>query len=181
MTADGFDYAEVSGAIAAIKAAGAFPYIIAPKRSPIHPRGGDGQVSDITPTHHLEGFRSTLVDSILVPSGKISTLRKSGRAVHWIREAFAHCKAIGATGEGLELVKEAINGLVGQVKIADKAEVTESYGVVTGGEIPGEGKVKQGVAIAKETKDFLGQYFYAISKHRIYERELDGLVSLLAF
>lgn len=44
-----------------------------------------------------------MFDSIFVPGGaqSLETLSKNGRVVHWVREAFGHLKAIGATDEAV--------------------------------------------------------------------------------
>ena len=60
---------------------------------------GQGVFAD----HHFESQRSTLFDAIYIPSGEehVKTLAKSGRVVHWVREAFGHLKPIAAVGEGV--------------------------------------------------------------------------------
>lgn len=180
MIAEGFDQADFDAITAAVKAASALPYVIGPKRSPIKSSSG----ATVTPAHHLEGFRSTMVDAIFIPSGKhVEILRKNGRAVHWVREAFGHCKALGATGEGVDLIREACSTLAdSHVKIAGQSatEVVESYGVVTAGKMS-PSSIGDVYKIAKEAKDFIGQFFLAISMHRNFDRELDGLVSQLAW
>jgi catalase len=44
-----------------------------------------------------------LFDALFIAPGAKSaeTLKKDGRVIHWVREAFGHCKIIGAVGEGL--------------------------------------------------------------------------------
>ena len=56
MIAAGFNHGEVSAAIAAVGAAGALPYVMAPRRSPIKANGGDSSQA-IIPVHHLEAFQ----------------------------------------------------------------------------------------------------------------------------
>ena len=50
---------------------------------------------------------SVMYDAIYVPGGKesIETMKMQGDAIHFINEAFKHCKPLGATGEGIELLK----------------------------------------------------------------------------
>jgi catalase len=182
---DGYDKPTVTAMQTALKAAHAFPFIIGPRRSTIYAKGED-QSSDgagIMPAHHLEGMRSTLFDALFISGGsRIPTLQKNGRAVHWVREAFAHCKAIGATGEGVDLVDTAI-GMIGQVELAGQGEegVTEAYGVVTKGKKDDASGIKEVVEMVKGAKDFAGAFFYAISCHRHFEREMDGLSSMVAY
>ncbi|KAG9314601.1 hypothetical protein JVU11DRAFT_5404 [Chiua virens] len=71
---------------------------------------GDGVFAD----HHFEGQRSTLFDAIYIPSGKehVRALAKNGRAIHWVREAFGHCKSIAAVGEGTNNSQNDEHGLI---------------------------------------------------------------------
>lgn len=104
LVADGFDLAQVEGLRAAIKAGSATSWVIGPRRGWVYPEGavvGSGK-GGVWADHHFEGQRSTLFDAFVVPAGAKSAqaLAENGRAIHWIREAFGHCKAIGAIGEG---------------------------------------------------------------------------------
>lgn len=108
LIADGYDKLAHNGIKAALTAAGALPFTISPRRNKIFAAGedkssaGGGVVAD----HHLKGQRSTMYDAVYIPGGaqSIATLSKNGRAIHWVREAFGHLKAIGATGEAVTFV-----------------------------------------------------------------------------
>lgn len=179
--ADGYDPVAYNGIKAALTASKALPFTIAPRRTPIYAAGEDKSTSKgVTPDHHLEGLRSTMFDSIFVPGGadSIATLRKNGRALHWVREAFGHLKAIGATGEAVEFVKDACQ-LPG-VMFSEAADVVDSYGVVTAAKVQPE-SFKEAVKLAKGAKDFVDAYFFAISQHRNFDRELDGLSTMVAY
>ena len=179
--ADGYDPVAYNGIKAALAASQALPFTIAPRRTPIFAAGEDKSTgTGVTPDHHLEGMRSTMFDSIFVPGGadSISTLRKNGRALHWVREAFGHLKAIGATGEAVEFVKDACQ-LPG-VTFSENSEVVDSYGVVTASEVQPQ-SFKEAVKLAKGAKDFVDAYFYAIGQHKNFDRESDGLASMVAF
>ncbi|KAF5352195.1 hypothetical protein D9758_009253 [Tetrapyrgos nigripes] len=180
MIADGYDSLAFNGVRAAVLAASALPVIIAPRRSEIFPASSDKKPgSGVFPHHHLEGYRSTMVDAIFVPGGaeSIQTLSKAGRALHWLREAFGHLKAIGGTGEAVGLLQTAF-GLPG-VEFSSDGSVSSSYGVVTIGKRP-EGFM-EAVKIAKEGSSFLEKFFYEISQHRNWDRELDGLNAQVAY
>ncbi|KAB8298939.1 hypothetical protein EYC80_001091 [Monilinia laxa] len=171
--ADGFNFLEYEAVKSALTAAGALPFTIGPKRQPIKSSGGKSVSAD----HHFEGMRSTLFDSIYVPGGEhVTALLKQGRVIHWVREAFGHCKAIGATGEGVKLVKAACD--VDGISFSTDSEVVDSYGVVTAGNV---GKTEEGLNMVKGAKSFLDAYTYNISQHRNFQRELDGLTSLVAY
>jgi len=182
LLADGYDVVSYGAVRAAISAAQAIPFVIAPKRGPIYAAGEDKKSSKgLVPDHHLEGMRSTMFDSLYIPGGaeSVATLRKNGRALHWVREAFGHLKAIGATGEGVALVSDACGGLP-SLSLSQSTDVVESYGVVTASKVQPE-SLKETVQIIKGAKEFLGVYFYAISLHRNFDRELDGLSAMVAY
>ncbi|KAI0187682.1 hypothetical protein EV127DRAFT_141340 [Xylaria flabelliformis] len=109
--ADGFDKTVHDAIASTLKASGALQFTIAPRRSEIFCAGVEKKPGNgVKPNHHLEGMRSTLFDAIFTPGGaeSIKTLEKSGHAIHWLREAFSHLKAIGATGEAVQLFEQAI-------------------------------------------------------------------------
>jgi catalase len=195
LIADGYDATVVSLMKATLSAAGAVPMIIGPRRNVIYPAGGStgllsGKKEGIRADHHFEGQRSTLFDAILIPPGKesVASLSKNGRAIHWVREAFGHLKAIGAVGEAVDFVREAVRLPIVHYATADGgAEVVNSYGVITAAAIDTSdadsvmAEVEKPFKIAKEAADFMGKFMYAVSMHRCWERELDGLVEMVAF
>lgn len=177
--ADGFNYAEYETVKTVLTAAGAFPFTIGPRRQPVVSSGG----KSVTPDHHFEGMRSTLFDSLYIPGGAhIDALAQQGRVVHWVREAFGHCKPIGATGEAVKLVRTAC-GIEGMEFASGTGDgVVESYGVVTAGGVGGSPEsLKQGLKMVKGAKHFVSAYAYQISQHRNFKRELDGLTSMVAY
>jgi catalase len=101
LISDGFNMAELGAVCSALANGQATTWIIGPRRGKIyaHHDGESGQF--IMADHHFEGQRSTMFDAIYIPSGSHArALANNGRAIHWIREAFGHGKAIGAVGEG---------------------------------------------------------------------------------
>lgn len=102
LVADGFDALEVDSVRTLFKTAMATTVVVGPRRNTVYPEGeavgkGIGTHAD----HHFEGQRSTMFDAIYIPSGAehAKALASQGRAIHWIREAFGHCKAIAASGD----------------------------------------------------------------------------------
>ncbi|KAB2580838.1 Catalase [Lasiodiplodia theobromae] len=181
LIADGFDPAAYAGVKAALTAAKAFPFTISTRRSPIFAAGEDRKTGQgVKPDHHLEGMRSTMFDSIFIPGGadSIATLRKSGRALHWIREAFGHLKAIGAVGEAAAFVKDALT--LPEVEVSVSGEIQNSYGVVTAAKVTPE-SFKEVFKMAKGAMDFVDAYFFEISQHRNWERESSGLNAQVAY
>ncbi|PCH33365.1 catalase [Wolfiporia cocos MD-104 SS10] len=185
LLADGFNLKEVLALRAALKAGGATSWIIGPRRGKVYPAGEQvGSGEGITADHHYEGQRSTLFDAFIIPSGAkhAQTLAQNGRTVHWVREAFGHCKAIGAIGEGVAFLREAVQ-LPGVSFAADlnSDSVTTSYGVVTTGRYDAGTAAADTLKIAQGEKGFVSNFAYEVSKHRAFERELDGLTSKVAY
>jgi catalase len=182
LIADGYDKVAYNGIKAALTAAGAIPFTISPRRNKIYANGEDknSSTAGVSADHHLEGQRSTMYDSVFVPGGakSIETLRKNGRAVHWVREAFGHLKAIGATGEAVEFIRQAVD-LPG-MSFSTAGDVVESYGVVTASQVQAE-SFKEAVQMAKGAKDFVSAYTFAISQHKNFDRELEGLNAMVAY
>lgn len=199
---DGFNLLELEAVRTALASAKATTWVIGPRRGKVYADGetvGSGQF--IVADHHFEGQRSTLFDAVYIPSGShAKTLASNGRAIHWIREAFGHCKAIGAVGEGawkslffLLLFVELFDPAVATVECAiglkevqiirdlDSDDVVVSYGVVTTGKYNFQSAVVDILSITSEPKGFVSNFACEISKHRCFDRELDGLVAKVAF
>jgi len=179
--ADGFDSTQYTAVKAAFSAAQAVVFTIGVRRSAIFAAGeSKSSGKGVTPDHHLEGMRSTMFDSLYIPGGSesVTTLGKSGRALHWIKEAFGHLKAIGATGEAVELVRKAT--ALDELSFSAGGEVVNSYGVVTAAKADPQG-LKEIVSMAKTAKSFIEVYAHEIAMHRNWDRELDGLNTQVAY
>jgi catalase len=179
--ADGYDSLAYNAIKAALAGAKAIPFTIGVRRSPILAAGEDkSSGKGVKPDHHLDGMRSTMFDSVFIPGGakSVKTLSKTGRAVHWVREAFGHLKAIGATGEAVEFVRQACG--VDQIMFSEGVDVVESYGIVTAAKVELSG-LKEIVKMEKNSKNFAEAYGFAISQHRNWDRELDGLSMTVAY
>ncbi|KAK5034415.1 catalase 1 [Exophiala sideris] len=180
LIADGFDAVAYGAMKAAVLSQLALPFTISNKRQNV--TASDG-VTSAKPDHFLNGQRSTMFDAIFVPGGEksIKTLMSNGLARFYVKEAFAHCKAIGATGEGVELVEAALKEAPGAT-VAGKGTdaVVDWYGVVTAQTPDDESTVKKGIKMASEAKDFTGKFFHNIAMHRNWQRELDGLTDMVS-
>ncbi|KAL1889077.1 catalase 1 [Sporothrix stenoceras] len=169
---DGFDPSAVDLIKSSLAAEGGIPLLIGTKRSPIK-GSGTMRSSTVTPDHHLEGLRSTMVDAVFVPGGKASIEaliqpKVKGRVLHWLREAFGHLKAIGATGEGIALIEEALHGVpsIQLSTVEEGGELAQSYGVVTA---------------PSPSKEFVTTFFESIAQHKNFDRETDGLSTMVAY
>jgi len=193
LVADGFNAAEVQTARALFTAAGAVCYVIGPRRAEIQSKqsqAGSGLgLTTVVADHHFEGQRSTMFDALYIPGGldHVEALSKNGRVIHWLREAFGHLKPIGATGEAVALLRNAV-ALPG-VKLfeptaAGSAAVVSDYGVVTAsdaGAAPHDDTNMAELLFGEYRSSFLGSFAHEIGQHRCYAREADGLVDMVAY
>lgn len=180
---NGYDPIAYSAIKAAALAAGAIPLTVGVKRCTIYADGETRETSrGVMPDHQYDGQRSTMFDATFVPGGShIPVLIKNGQFRHWIAESFGHLKAIGATGNAVDLIKHSLKDVEGlQVSSANTSDTVEWYGVVTAGKQK-PGSFGEGVKILRDARDFVGQFFYQISQHKNYRRELDGLTSTVAY
>ncbi|KAI9934025.1 hypothetical protein ASPWEDRAFT_48635 [Aspergillus wentii DTO 134E9] len=185
---DGYDPAAFWGMKTAIKTAGALPFVIGMKRSPLYADGESPTTSKgVIPDHQFDGQRSTMFDTTFIPGGShIPALQRNGQIRHWIAETFGHLKALGATGEAADLVRHTLVNSSGgslDVKAAspEHPEPIEWYGVVTVGGRQTRGSFGESFKIVREATDFVGRFFYQIAQHRNYDRELEGLSLEVAF
>ncbi|KAH6898198.1 catalase-like domain-containing protein [Thelonectria olida] len=181
--ADGYDPIAFNAMRGALTGAGAIPFVIGTRRSAIFSSEEDHATSKgYVPDHHLEGQRSTMFDAVFVPGGveSIRTLSKNGRALHYVREAFGHLKPIGGTGEAVEFLERAFQLPEVLLSADHDTDVLESYGVVTLKNVHPD-SLKEVVTVAKNAKGFLEKFIYAMSQHRCWARESDGLSAMIAY
>ena len=101
---------------------------------------------------------SVVFDAIYVPGGKqsIEALKDMGDALHFLNEAFKHCKPIGATSEGVDLL------MASDIKGTKLAEQSDSGVVADQGVISVRG--------AADLDSFSKSFAVAIAKHRFWMR-----------
>ncbi|KIK55610.1 hypothetical protein GYMLUDRAFT_264114 [Collybiopsis luxurians FD-317 M1] len=132
-------------------------------------------------------FRSTMFDALYIPGGNElfgKTLRGNGRVVHWIVEAFGHCKTIAGIGEGSRTIAFALSHFVSELSFSssDSDTVVTSYRVITAGSYSLKSAATDVLNIASGgDKGFISNFAYEVSKHRCYQRELDGLTSRVVY
>lgn len=181
---DGYDPTAFMAMKTAASIAGAVPFIIGTRRSAIYAEGENKTNSKgVIPNHQYDGQRSTMFDATFIPGGShIQQLHNNNQLRYWVPESFGHLKAIGATGEAVDFVKQNLataNGL--EVAIPAKAQPIDWYGVVTARAVQEPETFKKGVQIANDAPEFVGKFFHAIAQHRNFARELDGLNTQVAF
>ncbi len=150
LIADGVDETSVNKLKSKLNAEGAMVKLIAPILSPV--KGMNG--GSLTPDKTFFNAASVLFDAVYIPGGtkSIDALKNQPDAIHFVNEAFRHCKAIGAD-------KDAVSFLQ-QTYIANKIENlnadNSALGVITNGNI-------------KVFRD-------AVASHRFWEREMQSKV-----
>jgi catalase len=105
---------------------------------------------------------SIMYDAVFVPGGaqSIQTLKQHGDALFFINEAFRHCKPIGATSEGVELLQAAYLPGITVAEQSAKGEAVADKGVVT-----------QWLDAGQQAGGFLTHFIEAIGQHRHWMRE----------
>ncbi|MFB4307566.1 catalase [Actinomadura sp. GTD37] len=132
LVADGVDSGAVTAVGDAFTGAGAVCEVLAAEDG--HVQAADGGRVEVT--RAMPTVASVLYDAVFVPGGEesVRTLAQDGDAVHFVAEAFVHCKAVGAHDAGIGLLERA--GITG-VRFADGNTVSDA-GVVTAEGASGE-------------------------------------------
>ncbi|MBR8829784.1 MAG: Catalase HPII [Chroococcopsis gigantea SAG 12.99] len=151
LAADGVKGIELQGVKEALEKEGACIKIVAPHGGKIKADNGEEIVVDMT----FLTSASVIFDAIYIPGGanSVKMLQANAEALHFIMEAFKHCKAIGATGEAVKLLETA--GITG-VDISQNGLRSQS-----------------GVISSQETGDlssFNQNFIDAIAEHRFWGR-----------
>lgn len=151
LVADNFDAPAVASLKKALEAEGAQAKLIAPRLGAIG--GSDGKKAEAD--FSLLTSSSVLFDAVYVPGGQksVNALMHDADAVHFVNEAFKHCKTIGASAEGVDLLKL-------------------SYISAAGADGNG-GLASEGVIIVKNGSEpqFAREFIKAMAKHRHWNRE----------
>ncbi|HEX2920757.1 MAG TPA: catalase [Bacteroidales bacterium] len=149
---DGYNQTELLEMIDFLKQEGAKPVII----SKIHGMRKSSDNNEIKTDKTYITTASVVYDALYIPGGShIEKLIQHGNAIHFINETFRHCKAIGATSEGVNLLRSSqIKG----INLDESGNITNSEGVVTISETSGLEKFKE-------------EFKTAIAMHRHWVRE----------
>jgi catalase len=152
LVADGFDDDDLSEMKKALMTAGAQAMTVAPRLGVLTGADGEECKADFS---FLTGS-SVLFDAVYVPGGdaSVASLKGEPEAINFLNEAYKHCKAIAATGRGVEL----LGGFLGkQASDPGAQSILANEGVVTSGETASD--------------NFASAFIEAIAQHRHWERE----------
>jgi catalase len=155
LVAEGYDHASVTTVLDGLREAGVRPATVSSRLGTCHGQGGEVDVDKTFDT-----AASIMFDAVLVAGGAESagTLAGNGDALHFVNEAFKHCKPVAALGAGVDLLHAASLPQLAMAG-ADTDDVNEDRGVVTGGSGADPGR-------------FTGEFLAAISAHRHWSRSL---------
>jgi catalase len=156
LAADGFDDAALAAMQKALMNAGAQVKIIAPRLGFL--RGANG--AEVKIDFSFLTASSVLFDAVYIPGGEQSAaaLKAEADALHFINEAYKHCKAIAATGTGVDVLRASYIGAVEQGEAASGVKkVVADEGLVTA----------QDAQAGKAAAEFIK----AIAQHRHWSRE----------
>lgn len=157
LAADGYDETTLKELQSALDAEGAKGIVVSKMLGMLTSAGGKSLEVDKS---YLTA-ESVLFDAIFVVGGRqaIDTLETHGDAIHFLNEAFRHCKPIGGVGEGVELLEASSIVGVDLAPANATTQVTSDRGVVTLRDAGGMG-------------DFAKEFIAAIAQHRHWDREL---------
>ncbi len=153
LAADGVDGVTLNAMKKALEAAGAQAKIIAPHMGFIASDKG----KQIKVDQSFLGAASVLFDAVYVPGGEASAaaLKEEPDAIHFINEAYKHCKAIAADGAGADVLYESAAG--SKIQMDGKSD---------------KSNVAKGIVLDRNPKEFI----HALAQHRFWEREKPGKV-----
>jgi catalase len=151
LVADGFNDAAVSPVKAALEKEGAVVEIIAPKLGFV--------VSEDKKEQEVHNSfltaASVLYDSVYVPGGvnSVATLAAEANAVHFLNEAFKHCKPIAAD----EAAQQVLEATYFYKKLPSDAN--------------DDTVLREGIVVEKDIKALANKFILAMKQHRFWERE----------
>ena len=182
LVGDGFDAGEFNAVTSALKDGGAMYEVVAKFGGAV--KGDDGKEVMVDKMFVAAG--SIMYDAVYVPGGRASVdaLRKQGDAVHFVNEAFRHCKPIAASSEGVDLLAAADLSAAGVTLpgAGDTGKVASGHGIVTlrnasdPSTVASKVKGAVGVGSAAHMNDFVDQFKHAIGQHRHWSRSMKDAV-----
>jgi catalase len=161
LAADGVGDTELSTLQQALTAAGAQAKIIAPRLGSLKSANG----AEVNIDFSLLTAGSVLFDAVYVPGGErsIETLKGEAKALHFVNEAYKHCKPIAATGAGIELLRASYLGTETISEPGDGAhQIVADEGLILGRDA--------------QVGNIAAEFIHAIAQHRHWSRELKDQV-----
>ena len=154
LVADGVNATSVIALQDALTDAGAVVEIIAPKLGIV-----DAEDNTIVPIKQsFLTAASVFYDAVYVPGGinSVATLEKTPEAIHFLNEAYKHCKAIAADSQATQVLQATY--FSGKINTTNQLDTDE------------------GIVISDDINELIADFIYAIAQHRFWEREIDRKV-----
>ncbi len=151
LTADGVDETTLTTVKTALEGKGAIVRIIAPRLGNVISKNN----VEIPVFESYLTAASVLYDAVYVPGGinSVATVAAEPDAVHFLNEAFKHCKAIAADAGAMQALEATY--------FARKLPEDNSSDTV----------MREGVIIGTNADTLAEQFINAIAQHRFWERE----------
>jgi len=151
LVADGVDAKSVDTVKSAILTAGGIVHIIAPKLGAVIA----ANKVEIPVDESFLTAASVLYDAVYVPGGvnSVTSLEAEPDAIHFLNEAFKHCKAIAADEQAIQVLEATY------------------FSTKLPQEFSDDTILKEGIVINKDSTKLAKQFIKAISQHRFWERE----------
>jgi catalase len=151
LAADGVDEKSLTTVKQALEDAGAVVEIIAPRLSYVTSANDEHIAVD----HSFLTAASVFYDAVYVPGGtnSVATIEAEADAVHFLNEAFKHCKAIAADASAMQVLEATYFSKKLPADFSDKSVMME------------------GIIVSDNADKLADQFILAISQHRFWERE----------
>jgi catalase len=151
LAGDGVDEASLIAMKNALTGKGALVNVVAPHGGTI--KGSKG--ARIPVDHSVLNAASVLFDAVYIPGGakSVAAIQADAKSIHFVNEMYKHCKAIAATGEGVELIRASsikTNLSARGKKNVDPALILEEEG---------------------DARKVAAKFIKAIAQHRNWDRE----------
>ncbi|WP_353721082.1 catalase [Dyadobacter sp. 676] len=151
LAADGVDGVALNTVKTALEAEGAIVEVIAPRLNYI--------LSDLDEEIHVNHSfltaASVFYDAVYVPGGvnSVASVEADADAVHFLNEAFKHCKAIAADAGAMQVIEATYFARKIPAEFSDESVMLD------------------GVVISDNPETLARQFISAIAQHRFWERE----------
>ncbi len=154
LACDGVNVQNVMAVKSAIETAGGMAEVISSKFGFIASHGGNKEDS-VEVGNTFFTTASVLYDAVYVPGGtnSVASLEADPDAIHFLNEAFKHCKAIAADNDALQVLRSTYFG-----KKLPEDNSTDTV-------------LTEGVIIGRDVSAMSEQFIEAIKKHRFWDRE----------
>lgn len=161
LVADGVDGEAVKGMQTALAAAGGQGKIVATRSGSLKAANG----SELKIDFSLLTTGSVLFDAVYIPGGEqsVSALLRTPKARTFVQDAYLHCKAIAATGEGVALFEAAVGAAYPEAEHGSRTRQT-----------PKDWSQDSGIVLGPDSspKQIAARFMKGIEMHRHWAREI---------